>query len=136
MGATNPLLDVSYSGKDLTKAQLQKLEEVKEHITWLSLAETNVEDAWLSIVSNFPNLTRLELEKTTISDNGVVFLPKLKHLEALNLYGTNVTDACMGHIEQISGLKRVYLWETGVSQHTVESLRKNNNELEIILGDR
>ncbi len=136
LGATNPLLDVSYSGKDLTKAQLQKLEEVKKHITWLSLAETNVEDDWLSIVSNFPNLTRLELEKTAISDNGVAFLPKLKHLEALNLYGTNVTDACMGDIEKISSLKRVYLWGTGVSQHIAESLLKNNNELEIILGDR
>ncbi len=136
LGATNPLLDVSYSGNDLTKAQLQKLEEVKEHITWLSLAETNVTDDWLAIVSKFPNLTRLELEKTGISDQGVALLPKLQHLEALNLYGTNVTDACMGDIEKIASLKRVYLWGTEVSPQIAESVRENNEGLEIILGER
>lgn len=136
LGATNPLLDVSYSGSDLTKAQLQKLEAVKEHITWLSLAETNVKDDWLGIVSNFPNLTRLELEKTVISDKGVALLPKLEHLEVLNLYGTNVTDACMGDLEKISSLKRVYLWGTAVSRQIAESVKKKNEELEIILGDR
>ncbi len=136
LGATNPLLDVSYSGKDLTEAQLQKLEQVKEHITWLSLADTNVRDEWLAIIAELPNLTRLELEKTGISDKGVALLPKLEHLEALNLYGTNVTDACIADIEKISGLKRVYLWGTGVSQQIAESVRENNEGLEIILGDR
>jgi len=136
LGANNPLLDVSYSGKDLMEAQLQKLEQVKEHITWLSLADTNVRDEWLAIIAELPNLTRLELEKTAISDKGVALLPKLEHLEALNLYGTNVTDACIADIEKIFGLKRVYLWGTGVSQQIAESVRENNEGLEIILGDR
>lgn len=136
LGGTNPLLDISYSGKDLSKAQLQKLEQVKEHVTWLSLADTNIENEWLSIVSEFENLTRLELEKTAISDEGVAQLSKLKHLEALNLYGTEVTDASLADIEKISGLKRVYLWNTKISPQLAANMQEKNENLEIIMGDR
>ncbi len=136
LGASNPLLDVSYSGNDLTEAQLQKLEQVKEYITWLSLAGTNIQDEWLAIVAKFQNLTRLELEKSAISDKGVALLSKLEHLEALNLYGTQVTDACLGDIEKISGLKRVYLWGTKVSAKNVKKVQGKNETLSIIVGER
>jgi len=136
LGPKNPLLDVSYSGNNLTEVQLQKLEQVKAHITWLSLAGTNVRDEWLAIIADFQNLTRLELEKTAVSDKGVAFLSKLEHLESLNLYGTQVTDSCLGDIDKISGLKRVYLWGTKVSTQIAKRAGKNNETLEIIVGER
>ena len=134
LGPDNPLLDVKYSGTDLTNEKLASLKEVKEYITWLSLADSNVEDNWLSIVSEFSNLTRLQLEKTAVSDKGVAHLSNLAHLEALNLYGTQVTDACLPDIEKISSLKRVYLWQTGVSSQTAKSTQENNKKLEIVIG--
>ena len=135
LGGTNTLLDVSYSGNDLTEAQMKQLEPVKEYVTWLSLGNTNVKDEWLSIVSQFENLTRLELEKTAISDKGVAQLNELRHLEALNLYGTEVTDACLAEIEKMTGLKRVYLWGTEVSTQLAENTQENKEGLEIIMGD-
>jgi len=135
LGAKNPLLDVKYSGTDLTKAQLAELEKVKDHVTWLSLAQTNVEDEWLSTVGKLPNLTRLQLEKTGISDNGVAQLSSLEHLEALNLYGTNVSDACLPDIQKIGSLKRVYLWETKVNAQTAKAISEGNEELKVIIGE-
>lgn len=134
LGAKNPLLDVKYSGNDLTKMQIAELEKVKDHITWLSLAQTNVEDDWLATVGKLPNLTRLQLEKTDISDKGVAQLSGLEHLEALNLYGTNVTDACLPDIQKIGSLKRVYLWETKVNTETAKEISESNGELKIIIG--
>jgi len=134
LGAKNPLLDVKYSGNDLTKEQLAELEKVKDHITWLSLAQTNVEDEWLFTVGKLPNLTRLQLEKTGISDKGVTQLSGLEHLEALNLYGTNVSDACLPDIQKIGSLKRVYLWETKVNAQTAKTISEGNGELEVIFG--
>jgi len=135
LGGENPLLDIKYTGTDLTKEQLLALEKVKDHITWLSLAESNVQDEWLSVVANFPNLTRLQLEKTSISDKGVSLLSSLTHLEVLNMYGTNVTDSCFSDIQKMETLKRIYLWETKVSTAQAKTLEDSNTTLEVIIGE-
>ncbi|WP_273567956.1 c-type cytochrome domain-containing protein [Maribacter halichondriae] len=134
LGGDNPLLDITYSGSDLTEQQLQELEKVKDYVAWLSLAQTNVEDEWLGIISNFTNLTRLELEKTAITDRGVSKLAKLEHLEVLNLYGTQVTDACLSEIQKFKGLKRVYLWGTDVTTENAKKLENDASELQVIIG--
>jgi uncharacterized membrane protein len=134
LGANNPLLDIKYSGDDLTLEKINELEKVKGHITWLSLAQTNVEDEWLSSIGQFTNLTRLQLEKTSITDTGVTHLANLGHLEALNLYGTGVTDECLSAIQNIGSLRRLYLWGTKVTPEIAKSLTEKNDELEVILG--
>lgn len=135
LGASNPLLDIKYPGKDLTQEKIKELEKVKDHITWLSLAQTNIEDEWLSSLAKFSNLTRLQLEKTAVTDKAVAHLSGLKHLEALNLYGTQVTDGCLSEIEKIESLKRVYLWGTKVNTETVKNLEEKNEGLDIIVGE-
>ncbi len=135
LGADNPLLDIKYNGVTLSKEQLSNLSSVKDHITWLSLAGTNVEDEWLGTIADFANLTRLQLEKTNISDKGVALLSKLEHLEALNLYGTKVTDSCLGDIKNMTGLKRVYLWGTKVTAQSAKNMEESKENLEVILGE-
>ncbi len=134
LGQENPLLDIKYPDKEITRAQLQQLETLKEHITWLSLANTNIENDWLEIVGKFPNLTRLQLEKTNISDEGISHLTQLEHLEALNLYGTNITDDAIDHLKTIPNLKRLYLWGTKVSPQGRSALAEAQPELEVIGG--
>ncbi|TMU57346.1 c-type cytochrome domain-containing protein [Flagellimonas algicola] len=135
LGVKNPLLDVTYSGTDLTQEQLMELEKVKNHITWLSLAQTNVQDQWLAVVGKLPNLTRLELQQTDISDKGILQLSGLKHLEALNLYGTKVGDACLPEIQKMESLKRLYLWQTKVNLKTVKAMEEHNKSLKVIFGE-
>ena len=134
LGQENPLLDVKYPGKELTNAQLQLLKTVNEHITWLSLANTNVENDWLAIIGEFKNLTRLQLEKTAISDAGLTHLNGLEHLEALNLYGTDISDTGLEQLKGLAGLKRVYLWGTKVTPEGSESLQQQFEDLEVIGG--
>ncbi len=134
LGAENNLLDLKFSGDSLTAEHLKELGEAKEHITWLSLAGSNVQDDWLEPLAAFTNLTRLQLEKTTISDVGVSKLQGLEHLEALNLYGTQVTDAAMESIAALPALKRVYLWGTDVSSEAINELKQRNADLEVIAG--
>jgi len=135
LGGENPLLDVKFSGKELTLEQLRGLELAAKHITWLSLARTNISDEGLSIVSQFDNLTRLQLEKTTISDKGIASITNLKHLEALNLYGTNVSKACLPDLQKMEGLKRVYVWGTKVTAADAKSLEESKEELQVIIGE-
>lgn len=114
-GDNNPLLDVSYTSTGLTKEKMATLEAAKNHITWLSLAESNVEDEWLSIISGFKNLTRLELDKTTISDEGIFYLKDLSHLEVLNLYASRISNSSLPLLQKLPELKRVYLSRTQVT---------------------
>lgn len=134
LGETNPLLDIKFSGSNITSKQLASLEPAAEHITWLSLAQTDITDDELTIVAKFLNLTRLQLERTNISDIGIAKLSSLKHLEAINLYGTRVTDNCLPEIKKMQGLKRVYLWQTKVNVSNAKALEEDNEELEVIIG--
>ncbi|NAS11370.1 c-type cytochrome domain-containing protein [Poritiphilus flavus] len=134
LGAENNLLDLKFSGDSLTAENLAVLGEASEHITWLSLAGSNVQDDWLEPVAAFTNLTRLQLEKTSITDAGVSKLQGLEHLEALNLYGTQVTDDAMESIAALPALKRVYLWGTKVSPKAINELKQSNTDLEVIGG--
>lgn len=134
LGSQNSLLDITYTGKSLSRDKLLKLLDIKAHITWLSLAGTNVKDEWISVISNFPNLTRLELQKTGVSDNSVKYLQELEHLESLNLYGTKVTDACLTDLKNIPKLRRVYLWNSGVSFDGARALKENTPDLEVEIG--
>ena len=134
LGGTNPLLDIKFSGDNLTSEQLKSLEPAAEHITWLSLAQTNITDEGLITVAKFKNLTRLQLEKTNISDVGVAKLSSLEHLEALNLYDTKVTNNCLPDIKKMNSLRRVYLWQTDVTSNEAKALEEGNEELEVIIG--
>ena len=135
LGATNPLLDVKFSGDNLTSEQLKSLLPAADHITWLSLAQTNITDEGLTTVAKFKNLTRLQLEKTSISDVGVAQLTSLEHLEALNLYGTQVTNNCLPDIKKMKSLKRVYLWQTDVTSNDAKALEEGSETLEVIIGE-
>lgn len=134
LGYGNPLLDIKFSGEELTQAKLTKLADVGENITWLSLAGTDIKDEWVAIISKFPNLTRLELQKTMVSDDSVEFLGALEHLESLNLYGTNVTDSCLSVIKNMPQLKRVYLWGTRVTPENARALQNDRIDLEVEIG--
>ncbi len=130
----NTLLDIKYAKDDLNENKLEALNEVAEYITWLSLANSNVEDGWLSIIPNFSNLTRLQLERTAVTDSTAKHISVLEHLETLNLYKTQITDASLGDIETLESLKRIYLWGSKVSEEGIANLRKNRNDLEVIAG--
>lgn len=135
LGDENNLLDVKYSKSELTQEHLKALNGAKNHITWLSLANSNVENEWLSDIGNFSNLTRLQLEKTAISDLGISALSNLEHLEVLNLYDTKVTDSCLQDLANIKSLRRVYLWKTEVTKEAIASLEEDYPDIEFILGN-
>jgi uncharacterized membrane protein/mono/diheme cytochrome c family protein len=134
-GDTNSLLDISYSSTGLTKEKMAALEVAKNHITWLSLAETNVEDEWLSIISGFKNLTRLELDKTTISDAGIIYLKDLSHLEVLNLYASRISNISLPLLQELPELKRVYLSRTQVTSDYAKAASGEKESLSFIVDE-
>lgn len=113
----SPFLQVLLSGKkDLDAKKLQLLNGVAENIVQLNLSRSNVDDAMLAAVAALPNLNRLYLDQTAVTDKGLTHLAKLGLLEYLNLYGTKLTDVGLATLQQLPNLKSVYVWQTGVTE--------------------
>jgi len=74
-------------------------------------------------VARLPNLTRLHLDRTSVTDDGLAQLQSLTQLEYLNLYGTKVTDAGMGHLAKLANLRQLYVWRTKVTPEAIARLQ-------------
>ena len=56
-------LDLKFTKKKIEINDLLKVQSIKNNITWLNLADCMLNDNHLSYISNFPNLTRLKIQK-------------------------------------------------------------------------
>lgn len=129
----SPFLDVSlvqgHSLKDLTTVN-----KASEHITWLDLGHSELDNERLAVTAALTNLTRLELQKTQVNDDGLKHISQLAYLESLNLYGTEVSDQGLMNLSSLKSLKRLYVWDTKVTRAGAEKLQEHLPNLEVILG--
>ena len=77
----------------------------------------------LATVAQLSNLTRLHLDRTSVTDEGLAELQSLTQLEYLNLYGTKVTDAGVGHLAKLANLRQLYVWRTKVTPEGIARLQ-------------
>lgn len=96
----------------------------------LNIAGSKVTDAGLVNLAGLKNLTHLHLERTNISDEGLKHLTGLDKLEYLNIYGTQVTDAGLKVLAEMKGLKRVYIWQTKVTEEAAKQLEAKNKSIQ------
>lgn len=103
-------------GKPLDPEALGRLADLAaEQVVYLSLDRQPIDDAAAATLARFPNLNRLGLHQTAVTEKAVASLAGLQHLESLNLYGTKVGDGVFTTLERLPALRRVYLWQTMVS---------------------
>ena len=122
------------NNRAVTDETLALLQPLAAQIAWLDLAGTAVSSEGLRILSAFPHLTRLHLERTNVGDASLTHLAGLEYLAYLNLYGTGVTDEGLATLALLPGLQALYLWQTPVTQEAAEQLRRSQPHLQINLG--
>lgn len=131
----NALLQVNFVTVDsLTKAHMDALQAVAPQITWLNLGRTSFSDEQASLLAQCTKLTRLHLEQTRITDASLQALGSLEHLEYLNLYGTQVSDAGLGSLSGLSHLRSLYLWQTPTTPKGRQALQRALPKLVIHAG--
>jgi YHS domain-containing protein len=82
-----------------------------------------------------PNLRRLELRGTVVTDAGVASLAKHPRLEEIILAQTHLTDAAVEHLLSLPSLKAVFLWNAGLSPEAIARLRSGREGLHIDTGE-
>lgn len=115
-------------------AAVRVLEQVSAQVLWLDLGGTRVTDAALETVARLPHVTRLRLQNTAVTDNGLARLAGLAHLESLNVFGTRVTDAALEPIAAMKSLRTVYVWQTAVTADGVARLKEARPTLVVETG--
>ena len=105
-----------------------------QQLASLHLGGADIGDAELQAVGRLPNLVRLHLERTRVTDAGLPHLRALRHLEYLNLYGTAVGDAGLASLGALASLRSLYLWQTRATPAGADRLQARLPRLRVDLG--
>ena len=128
-------LDLKFTKKKIEINDLLKVQPIKNNITWLNLADCMLNDNHLSYISNFPNLTRLKIQKNPLVTNkGIEALQKLEHLTELNLYGTRVSNNTLITLGQMKSLKKLFVWNTRITDKDITDFKALHPDVEVIAG--
>jgi hypothetical protein len=82
------------------------------------------DDADLVLLKEVPQLERLYIGRTNVTDAGLEHLKGLTQLRFLLLDGTDVTDAGLDHLKGLTQLEQLWLDETFVTDAGVADLQK------------
>ncbi|MEM8523977.1 MAG: c-type cytochrome domain-containing protein [Bacteroidota bacterium] len=116
IGQASNLLSVNFINvEELGKEEMELLKPIQEQIVWLKLSESELRNEQVSLIANMPNLTKLYLDYTQISDAGLEQLTKLEHLKYLNLVGTSVSAEGLSALKEVKSLESVFIYKTNTS---------------------
>ena len=110
----------------------------------IQMRKSRITDSGLDVLAQFPNLKKLEISNSKITDEGikkiVAFCPQLVYL---NVWGiTNITDKSLIHLRDLWALKDLYLFGTSVTWNAANKHRgvmqamAANEDLTIYLGNK
>jgi hypothetical protein len=92
-------------------------------------------DDHLSYLSDFPNLTRLKIQKNSwVTNKGIEALQNLENLSELNLYGTSVSNTALMTLGQMQSLKKLFLWNTRITPKAIADFRAQHPDIEVVAG--
>lgn len=132
LSKTNFLLDVAFTGDTITKAQIESLNRVADHITFLDVSDSSLSEDLIQNIAEMPHLNRINLSKNKLSSTISPFLIKHKHLESVNLNATDISNASLDDLLRRSNLKRIYVLNTPVSQDELLKLINTHTNTELI----
>ncbi|HEV8112655.1 MAG TPA: c-type cytochrome domain-containing protein [Planctomycetota bacterium] len=131
------LLIISFSAvaKDTGDAEAQALlEPILAEVAELSLARSKITDASMALCARMPNLSRLDVRDTGVTDAGIADLAGHAQLAELVLARTHLSDAAVDALLKLPALKKVFVWNSGLSVQGLARLRLQRPELAIEAG--
>ena len=129
----SPALHADFFVKESFKlSSLEELKEIKDQLVILNLTKMPLTDADLTLIGQFKNLEKLNLNFTTIKGEGLTNLKSLNSLESISLSGTSVTKDALTAILSLPALREVFIWNTPISEAEKVELEKSFPKIEFI----
>jgi uncharacterized membrane protein len=108
----------------LTEKDLQLLDPIAKQLVWLKLGDSKLNDKMLVDISDLSALTRLSLERTAITDQGIGQFKNLRKLQYLNLIGTKVSIKGLEQLKALKELRQIFLFQTLIPPSEADQLKK------------
>jgi uncharacterized membrane protein len=134
LSKTNFLLDVSFKGDSITKEQVESLNQVANHITFLDLSDSSLSENLIETFTDMKHLNKVNFSKNILNTNMILFLQKHKNLESANLNSTDLTSSSLKSLLEQLSLKRVYVLDTKITEDELITLKQMFEKTEIISG--
>ena len=100
----------------VTDEDFELLLSLKKQLIWLKIGFTDLKDEQMSKIAQLTNLTRLSMEHTSVSDQGIGQLKACGQLQYLNIVGTPVTAKGVLALKDLQELRSVYVYQTGIAK--------------------
>ncbi|MES2002982.1 MAG: c-type cytochrome domain-containing protein [Bacteroidota bacterium] len=113
---------VSIPKPDDTKVGLLRL--IKKQLVWLTLSGVSISPASWKTIADCANLTRLHIDHSNITDDGLKSFSTLKHLQYLNLVATQISSQGVQSLKSLPELENVFLGQTSVKTNDFIVLQK------------
>ena len=121
----SPALEASFFVASSYKTdKLKDLIKLKDQIVSISLINMPLMDDDMDHLTSFERLEKLNLNGTSITDNGLSKLIKLKKIKSLSLMGTKIGLQKKGFFSQWPVLQQLYLSNTNISYDDIEKMKK------------
>jgi hypothetical protein len=131
----SPALNVSFFNSALFNiSSLKELGPVNDKIVELNLPKMAVKDEDLSIIKQFKNLRRLNLNFTQITGKTLEQLQTLPYLKMISLSGTSIDYNNLRKLQSFPKLRTVYLWSTPASKGELKKLEEKNKNINYYAG--
>ena len=130
LSENNFLLDVRFSGEEVTQNTITALSAVADRVTFLKMADCGLTDALVQQFPDLPHPTHLDIHGNEVSDSSVEVLQGYRNLSVLNMYGTSITDTGLEALKNHAALARLYVWQTGITQEAINAA--SSDRLEVI----
>jgi len=111
---------------------LEELLEVKDQLVILNLSKMPVSDKDLSLISQFKNLEKINLNFTSIKGEGLTKLNSLDKLQSISLAGTEVRKDDLKSILVLPKLTEVFFWNTPISEMEITELKELSPQIEFV----
>ncbi len=101
--------------ESISDEHVAALLQARDHIAWLNLGDSGLQDHQIETIAKLSNLLKLDLSKNPVTDAGIIALRSLPNLETLNLHATQITDEALPALDKLPNLEQAFLWSTAVT---------------------
>jgi hypothetical protein len=131
----SPALNATFFNSALFNiSSLKELAPVNDKIVELNLPKMAVKDEDLSVIKQFKNLRRLNLNFTQITGKTLEQLQTLPYLKMISLSGTSVDYNNLRKLESFPKLREVYVWNTPAAKGELKKLEEKNKNIGYYAG--
>ncbi|MBX2899253.1 MAG: hypothetical protein KF775_06370 [Cyclobacteriaceae bacterium] len=114
---------------------LDLLVKVKQQVVWVKAGDVALGDPQADRISQLMVLTKLNLERTALTDAGVSNLKALSQLQYLNLNQTKVTGNGIKSLRGLKNLRSLFIYGTSVKAEELQDLQALFPATKIELGN-